>query len=464
MAGFSFSLTPQKVPTVNTRYRQIQTRFPVPESLPLLTDLAKYESRSMHGQMPVLWDRAEDFQVYDPYGNAWIDFTSTIFVANSGHANPHIVTALRRMLDKKLLHTYTFAHEGRIQFLKRLVEISPEQFEKAFLLSAGTEATECAIKLMRMHGQSISKEKVGIISFQGSMHGRTMGAEMLKGDAKGSAWIGYQDPHIYHLTVPYPWSFPGFNEDTYDWDAFLQRNMQGLASHGLQFDTIAGFIVESYIGWSAYFFPKKLIQAIARFAKQHESLLTFDEIQSGFGRTGKLYAYQHYEVEPDMICLGKGLSASLPLSAVLGRRMIMDLPDVGSMSSTHSANPLCCAAGLANIETIISQGLVEESRKKGKMLHSLLKDLQGNYPDRISSLFGKGLVAAVIFKDPSTGDPDGIFASKVCEKAMQKGLLMVHTGRESIKIGPPLTIPEDALVEGIAVLRESIAEVITENE
>src|SRR5208283_4566363 len=175
-----------------------------------------------HGQLPVIWDRAEDFQVYDPYGNCWIDFTSTIFLANSGHSNPKIISSLSKMLDHKLLHTYTFAHETRASFLKKLIEISPEQFEKAFLLSAGTEATECAVKLMRMNGQSINPSKIGIVSFQGSMHGRTMGAEMLKGDPASSSWIGYMDPNMYQLPIPFPWTS---HESDCDWEQVFHKNM-----------------------------------------------------------------------------------------------------------------------------------------------------------------------------------------------------------------------------------------------
>src|SRR3990167_3347334 len=122
MSGHSFSLIPQKVPPVDSKYRKIKTMIPVPESLPIFDLLAKLESRSMHGQLPIVWDKAEDFQVYDPYGNCWIDFTSTIFVTNSGHANPKVISALQKKLNQKLLHTYTFVHESRVQFLKRLIE------------------------------------------------------------------------------------------------------------------------------------------------------------------------------------------------------------------------------------------------------------------------------------------------------------------------------------------------------
>ena len=363
-------------------------------------------------------------------------------------------------MDQKLLHTYTFPSHIRAIFLKKLIEITPPQFEKTFLLSSGTEATECAVKLMRMYGQTISQNKLGIISFQGAMHGRTMGAEMLKGDPLKSAWIGHRDPNMHHLPFPYPWIAEDAKGKKYDWGNHFQEDMEVLKANGLNFDNIAGFMIESYLGWGAIFYPAAYIKALVDFAKEHDCLVTFDEIQGGFGRTGKLFVYQHYDVEPDLLCLGKALSGSLPLSAVVGSRKIMDLPEFGSMSSTHSANPLCCSAGLANLEAIESGDLVEESARKGKRLHLRLNALKEKYPDRISYIFGTGLLAGVIFKDPETGKTDGLFPSRVCEKAMQKGLLLVHTGRESIKIGPPLTIPDDALEEGLDVLDEAIVEII----
>lgn len=456
--GYQFSQTPVDVPLVHTKFRKIKTTIPAPETLKVLLDLEKFESRSMHGQLPIVWDRAEDFQVYDAYGNCWIDFTSTIFLTNVGHANPLITSALKKIIDHKLLHTYTFAHEIRALFLKKLIEITPNQFEKAFLLSAGTEATECAVKLMRMHGQTISPEKLGIVSFQGAMHGHTMGAEMLRGDPHQSTWIGYKDPNIYHLPFPYPWTARNPLSKRYYWARHFEDDMQALKAKGLNFDNIAGFIVESYLGWGAIFYPIEYIKALSDFAKEHDCLITFDEIQGGFGRSGKLFVYQHYDVEPDLLCLGKALSGGLPLSAVIGSQKIMDLPEFGSMSSTHSANPLCCAAGLANLEALKSGNLVAESARKGNILHKYLNELKKQHPDRISWIFGKGLLAAVLFKCPERGKTDALFPSRVCERAMQKGLLLVHTGRESIKIGPPLTIPDEALEEGLEVLKESIEE------
>ena len=461
MSGYQFSHVPVEVPKVRTRFRQINTPIPVPESLPILEDLAGYESRSMHGQLPVVWDRAEDFQVWDRFGNCWIDFTSTIFVTNVGHANPHVKNAIQQMLDGSLLHSYTFATEIRANYLKKLIEFTPAQFEKAFLLSAGTEATECAIKLMRLHGRAAGKRKGGIISFEESMHGRTMGAQMLGGTPALREWIGYEDPNIYRLPFPYPWVLENGDGGLLSGREKFRRDVEELRARGIDFKRdICGFIIESYIGWGAVFFPRDYIQALAEFARENDILVAFDEIQGGFGRTGKLFAYQHYGIEPDLICCGKGMSSSLPLSAVLGKASIMDLPDVGSMSSTHSANPLSCAAGLANIEAIESLNLVSESKRKGEILFSRLAELQRRFRERIPYVLGKGSLAALILVDPTTGQPDAVTASKVCERAMQRGLLVVHTGRESIKLGPPVTIPDAALLEGLDVLAESIGEVV----
>jgi len=283
---------------------------------------------------------------------------------------------------------------------------------------------------------------------------------MLKGDPLQSAWIGYRDPNMHQLPFPFPWIAKGAPNKKYDWAKHFEDDMRILKAKGVNFADITGFMVESYLGCGSIFYPVSYIKALVDFAKEHDCLVTFDEIQGGFGRTGKLFVYQHYDVDPDLLCLGKALSGSLPLSAVIGSQRIMDLPEFGSMSSTHSANPLCCAAGLANLEAIEKENLIEESARKGEILHHRLNLIKEKYSDRISYIFGKGLLAGIIFKHPKTGKPDGLFPSRVCEKAMQKGLLLVHTGRESIKIGPPLTIPAGALEEGLDVIDESIAEII----
>ncbi|HON57645.1 MAG TPA: aminotransferase class III-fold pyridoxal phosphate-dependent enzyme, partial [bacterium] len=295
--------------------------------------------------------------------NGLILHLSTIFVANAGHGNKEIISEIKKYLDKPLLHTYTFVNEPRALFLEKLVTMSKSYFEKAFLLSAGTEATECAVKIMRMYGQKKRKDKVGIISFSGAMHGRTMGAQMLRGFDAQAEWIGFKDPNIFHLPFPYTWLS---DEKSIDWSKKFDDDLNALIKNGMKIDKLCGIIIESYLGWGAIFYPIEYIQALYKFAKKNNLIVTFDEIQAGIGRTGKLFAFEHYKVKPDMVCLGKGLSSSLPLSAVLGKKKLIDTPAFGSMSSTHSGNPLCCAAALANLKFIEKNELIKASAEKGK--------------------------------------------------------------------------------------------------
>jgi len=459
--GNGFSHEPQKVPIVNTKYRSIVTCIPVPESIPILHRVYETESHSMHGQMPIIWDRAEGFQVYDAWGNKWIDFSSTIFVTNAGHGNKRIVDALRRVIDKPLLHTYTYTSPERYEYLSYLISHTPKQFEKAFLLSAGTEATEATLKLMRLNGLKLNKRKGGIISFEGNWHGRTMGAQMMGWNPGQKEWIGFLDPNIYHLPFPYPWRVDAVNEPR----KYFRDNLEKLIKEK-DLDPkkdICGIMMETFQGWGAFFYPKEFVQEIADFAKENDILLAFDEMQAGFGRTGKLFGYMHYGVEPDLLACGKGASSSLPLSLVLGSKEIMDLPGIGSMSSTHSANPLVSAAGLANMKALLEDGLIDNSKNLGVKFHEVLNKIKAKYPDHISSIQGVGLLAAVIFNDQD-GKPLGELCDLISEKCLQRGLLVVHTGRESIKLAPPLMISEEALLEGLDVLSITISDSIKEIE
>jgi len=457
MAGWSFNKEPKDVPKVETKYRRIATKLPVPESLPVLDKLDKYESISMHGQMPLVWDRAENFSVYDSWGNRWIDFSSTIFVTNAGHGNKKIIKALKDVLDKPLLHSYTYATHERADYLEYLVKNTPPQFEKAFLLSAGTEATECALKLMRMNGYKHGKKKPGVIAFEGNWHGRTMGAQMMGFNPKQKEWIGYLDPNLFHLPFPYAWNKDAarnpakFFRDTID-KLLKEKNLDPKTD-------LCGFMLETFQGWGACFYPVEFVKEVEKFAREHGMLLTFDEMQAGFGRTGKLFGYMHYDVKADLICCGKGISSSVPLSAVLGSKEVMDLPEIGSMSSTHSANPFVCAAGKANLQEIIEGGLVENSARLGKLFHERLNKIKDRFPKHISDICVNGLLAAIHLNTPER-KPLPELGNNISELCMQRGLLVVHTGRESIKLAPPLTISEDALNEGLDVLEKAIEDVI----
>jgi 4-aminobutyrate aminotransferase-like enzyme len=460
MAGYGFSHKPIEVPRIETAHRRIVTAIPVPQSVPMLERMYAVESHSMHGQLPLIWDRAEGFQVYDAWGNCWIDFTSGIFVTNAGHGNARIRSALQRVLDKPLLHTYTYASAERIEFLEYLIANTPPVFEKAFLLSAGTEATECAFKLMRMNGQARGKRRGGVIGFEGNWHGRTLGAQMMSWNPKQKEWIGNLDPDIHHLPFPYPWRLEAMADPA----GFFEASMAKLCQEkGLDpARDLCGVMMETFQGWGAFFYPPAYVQAVERFAKKHGVVLAFDEMQAGFGRTGELFGYMHYGVTPDILCCGKGASSSLPLSIVLASKALLDLPDIGSMSSTHSAGPMICAAGKANLEALIEDGLIGNSRRLGAVFHEKLDAVRAKHPDQISSIQGRGLLAAMIFNDRE-GQPLSELCDKIAERCLQRGLLVVHTGRESIKLAPPLCMTPEGLFEGVEVFSTAITDCIAES-
>lgn len=456
MASHKFSLSPKSVPMVHTKYRSIQTEIPAPGTAEIFSRLEKFESRSMQGQLPIVWDKANNFSVSDIAGNCWIDFTSTIFVANVGHSNRRVSDAISRQLAHPLYSCYAYANPVRADYIERLIEFAGKPFEKAFLLSAGTEATEATMKLMRMNGQKKGKRRRGIICIENNWHGRTLGAQMMSSNLAQRDWIGYQDADVHHIPFPYPWRLDSLNGEE-----FLHQGINELAAKGIDLaQDVCGFMLETFQGWGAVFYPKDFVRAIEKVCRENSILLAFDEMQAGFGRTGKAFGYMHYEVTPDLIACGKGMGGGVPLSGVIGCSEVMDLPDVGNMSSTHSANPMACAAGLAVLDELRSRGLITEAERKGKLFRSALESIQKRFPERVSWILGNGMIYAILFKDPETGKPDAEFTSQVTECCMQKGLLVVHTGRESIKLGPPLTITDDALMEGLSVLDEAIAEVV----
>jgi 4-aminobutyrate aminotransferase / (S)-3-amino-2-methylpropionate transaminase / 5-aminovalerate transaminase len=454
--SYKFSRTPKQVKLINTEHRSISTYIPCPGTKEILETLDTYESRSMHGQIPIVWDAATDFNIFDLKGNKFIDFTSAIFFSNVGHSNVRVSNAIQKMLNKPILGCYAYGNEVRAKYLKKLVEFCGPGFDKAFLMSAGTESTEAALKLMRMYGQSKKKERLGIIALENNWHGRTMGAQMMSGNINQKKWIGYEDKDIHHLPFPYPWVL-----DNESGESFFLKNINILIESGIDpKKDLCGMILETFQGWGAIFYPKDYVKAAEKFCSENNIILTFDEMQAGFARTGKAFGYQHYDIIPDLICCGKGMGNGYPLSGVIGRRDIMDLPEVGNMSSTHSGNPMACAVGLAVIEEIESLDLIEESNRKGKILKDKLKQMKAKSDGKISHILGEGLISAILFQDSKTGEPDGLIASVVAEKCYEKGLLVVHTGRESIKLGPPLTISDEALIEGLEVLEECIKESI----
>ncbi len=401
MTKYKISYIPKEVPEIKTRFRQIKTKIPVLESVSLLQDMQKYEVSDMciH-ELPIVWDRADDFQVYDRWGNKWIDFTSGIFVANVGHCAKEVSAAIVKKVDNKLIHSYVFPNDSRVKLAKKLCKIT--QMDKTLLVVTGSEANDAAIQMMQRN------RKGKILSIDGAYYGGTTACRLLSKNV------------IDELMNP----------------------------DKINPTEIAGVFLQTFRGRDAKFMPYDWIRTWCKWAQENDIPVGFDEMQSGFGRTGKWFGYQNYDVQPDFITVGKALGGGLPISAVIGRKKLLELSD--DLWSTHTGNPICCAAALASLEIIENQKLVEKTAARTDWFGQLLKETFPNH-----KIYGQGMIWALY-----TGDAK--LTQKIIEKCAEKGLLLVSTYGPAIKIGPPLTIPDEALIEGIKVIEESFEEVINE--
>jgi 4-aminobutyrate aminotransferase / (S)-3-amino-2-methylpropionate transaminase / 5-aminovalerate transaminase len=453
--GKPFDITPRDVPHVETPFRRVTTPIPHPDSVPTLQRLLKHEPRSMSGQPPIVWERAEGFHVYDRYGNKWLDWSSGVLVTNAGHSHPDVRRAVIDQAESGLLHTYCFPNEERAELVEYLVGLAPEGLDKCFLLTTGSEATECALKLARSWGQRHGgAKKIGIVSFSQGFHGRTMGAQQMGPLGGGNQWIRNLDPDIHH--VPFP---DGYRVEDTSFDLFLRT----LEERGITGEQVAGVITETYQGVGPDFLPVEYAKRLRRWCDDHGAVLIFDEVQAGFGRCGTLWGFECYGVTPDLITCGKGITSSLPLSGVLGRSEIMDQYEPGTMTSTHSGNPICCRAALASARAIVEGGMIENARAMEAVLMPGLDTIQRRHPHVIGCVRGKGLVAGLQCVIPGTKDPDHDLAHRIIEKCFRKGLLFfapVGVGGGCVKISPPLCITADAIRDGLSALTEACEEAI----
>lgn len=449
-----YSLVPRAVPRVDTPFRRIVTDLPVPESLPVLERLYSYEPVAMRGQPPVVWHRAEGFQVFDAYGNQWVDWSSGVLITNAGHGRRDIADAIAQQASSHLLTTYCFPSEIRSRLVEKLASLLPEPLKKVFLLTTGSETVECAIKLCRTHGvKSGGRSKNVIVSFDKAFHGRTLGAQQAGGSPALKEWIVNLDPGF--IQVPFP---DGFRTPDTSFDLFERS----LREKGVEPQNVAGVILETYQGGSAAFAPNAYMRDLRTWCNGHKALLVCDEVQAGFGRTGTLWGFEHYGVVPDLALFGKGISSSLPLAAVAGRPDVLDLYPAGAMTSTHTGNPVCCAAALASIDLVIREDLTSNARRVGSLLHQKLCAMQSHIP-QIGRVDGKGLVAGVACVIPGTKEPDADLAWDVVRRSVEKGVLMfspVGFGGGTVKISPPLVITEAAMLDSLGALEEAFAEAV----
>lgn len=427
---------------------QIRTEIPGPKSRELQERRKKAVSSGLGTAIPIWAAEANGALLTDVDGNTFMDFGGGIGVMNAGHTHPKVVEAIKRQ-SEKLTHAcfYATQYEPYLLLAEKLNQIVPGDFEKkSFFINSGAEAVENAVKISRAY-----TGRPGVLAFENAFHGRTLLAATLTGKAdpykKG---FGPLPSDVYRMPAPYPYRRPDE-----DWFKSFER---ALASVDLT--SIGCAIVEPVQGEGGFLpWPKEEMRKLAEFCKQRGIVLIADEIQSGFGRTGKFFAMEHYGVEADIVATAKSMGGGMPISGVTGRAEIMDSVHVGGIGTTFGGNPVSCAAALAVIEAFEEDGLLERAEVIGERLMAGLKEIQSNNPAFVGEARGLGAMAALEFvTDAKTKTPDAGRTEQVRHAALQEGLMLLTAGGYGnvIRALMPLVITDDQLDEGLAILSRAV--------
>ncbi|MGP9806071.1 4-aminobutyrate--2-oxoglutarate transaminase [Paracoccus sp. NSM] len=405
-------------------------------------------SRGVGMTTQIYAERAENAEIWDKDGNRYIDFAAGIAVVNTGHRHPRIVEAVRAQLDR-FTHTchQVVPYENYVSLAERLNALVPGDFpKKTIFATTGAEAVENAIKIARYHTR-----RPGIISFAGGFHGRTFMGMALTGKVQPyKAGFGPMMPDIWHLPFPNP--LHGVSaEDS-------MKALHQLFKADLEPARVAAIIVEPVQGEGGFYeAPASFMAELRGLCDAHGMLLIADEVQTGFARTGKLFAMQHHNVEADLVTMAKGLGGGLPISAVTGRAEVMDAPHPGGLGGTYAGNPLAVAAAHAVLDVIEDEGLCERATRLGNRLKQRLAGIRDVVPE-IVDIRGPGFMNAVEFNLPGTDSPAPDFASRVREEALARGLILLTCGVHGnvIRFLAPLTIPDPVFDEALDVLEASL--------
>jgi len=431
---------------------------PVPGATP-----APLPDRSV---VPAVWSRITDLVVdhgegswlVTPEGDRYLDYTSGIGVTNTGHAHPRVVAAIQAQAAK-LLHGQQniVYHEPGLRLYERLAGLLPHGPWSAFLANSGAEAVEAAVKLAR-----VATGRPAIIAFRYGFHGRTGQAMALT--AAKDVYRGAFEPlpgSVYHAAYPYCYRAPGGAHDpaacTCDWEAQLD-----LLFHQLVYpDKVAAIVVEPVIGEGGYLVPPpSFLPRLREITRQHGILLVADEVQTGFARTGELFAVRHWDVDPDILVMAKGIASGMPLSGILAKRDLMDRLPPGSHGGTYGGNAVSCAAANATLDVIEDEDLVGNARDLGARFLAGLRALAARHRS-IGDVRGLGLMLALEFVQPGEGDgrvPDPALTKRVQAACYERGLLLLTAGTyvNVIRIIPPLVTTADQVDQALAIISEAL--------
>lgn len=393
-------------------------------------------------------DRALNAEVWDVEGKRYIDFAGGIAVLNTGHRHPRMVAAIEEQL-KRFTHTcyQVLPYESYVTLAERINALTPGNYaKKTAFFSSGAEAVENAIKIARA-----STGRSGIIAFSGGFHGRTMMGCALTGKVVPyKVGFGPFPSEIYH--VPFPMALHGVSVD----DAL--HAIQSLFKADVDPQRVAAIIIEPVQGEGGFYVaPPELMRALRQICDQHGILLIFDEVQTGFGRTGKLFAAEHYDVLPDIMTIAKSMAGGMTLSAVCGKAEVMDGPLPGGLGGTYAGNPLAIAASHAVIDIIEQEQLVERSNVLGQKLTAFLQAAQASVP-ALKEVRGLGSMIAAEFIDPATGEPSPDAVKRVQQAALEEGLILLTCGvyGNVMRFLYPLTTEDAIFDEALDILDRAL--------
>jgi len=424
----------------------------MPTNLDLAQRRAAAVPRGVGNLLQVYADRASNAELWDVEGRRLIDFASGIAVLNTGHLHPKVQAAVSAQLSRFSHACFQVTpYESYVALAERLNALMPAPGpHKTLFLTTGAEAVENAIKIARYHTQ-----RSAVIAFGGGFHGRTLACMSLTGKVQPyKAGFGPLLPEVFH--APFPMAYHGVST------AHSLAALEQLFKADVDPARVAAIIVEPVQGEGGFYIaPPEFLRALRALCDQHGIVLIIDEIQTGFARTGRMFAIEHSGVEPDLMTVAKSLAGGVPLSAVVGRAPIMDAPLAGGLGGTYAGSPLGCAAGLAVLDVIDSEKLCARAERLGSTLLARLNDLQTRWPC-IGEVRGLGaMVAMELVKDRRPDAPDAELAKALVQAAGRRGLLLLSCGIYSnvIRFLTPLTIPDGILAEGLAILEAALEDV-----
>ena len=434
------------------KYANVMTDIPGPLSKSLLEEWGSFEAKKVGYQAQIAVDHGLGAMLYDVDGNAFIDWTSGVLVTNLGHSHPELTSELNRV-TAQVLNVYEFCTPYRVKAAKDLVGISPEQLDRCFFLSTGSEATDLAVRLMRK-----VTGKFEILSFFGGFHGRTISTASFGGLPKIKKGLGPSLPGI--IRAPYPYCYRCPFQQKPDKCAFLCLEFMDDVVKANSSDSMAGLIVEPYQGSAGFIFPPKgYLPLLEKWARDENILFTLDEVQSSFGRTGKMWASEHEKLKPDLVSVGKGIGNGAVISSLLFNSAKVETSlSIGDLGSTYGGNPVSCVAVSTVIRIFKQEKILENVQRIERIIASRLPRLL-EISDYVGDIRGMGMVWGIeLVKNKVTKEPAPQLLRKLIDACCRKGLLIGGVGIHGnvVRVAPPLVITEDQMNESIEILESCL--------